>query len=90
MQMMTWLFASRLAEEGIGLFEICPGVIASDMTTPVREKYDQLIAAGLTPIRRWGTPDDVARAVSLVVGGELPFTTGQQIHVDGGFHIRRL
>jgi 3-oxoacyl-[acyl-carrier protein] reductase len=90
LQMMTWLFATRLADEQIRVFEICPGVIASDMTAPVQAKYDQLIAEGLTPIRRWGTPDDVARAVSAVVGDAFPFSTGERINVDGGYHIRRL
>lgn len=61
-QMMTWLLASRLAEERIRVYEICPGVISSDMTAPVTEKYDKLIAEGLSPIRRWGQPEDVARA----------------------------
>jgi len=87
---MTQLFAVRLAEEKIGVYEICPGVIDSDMTAPVREKYDQLIAGGLSPQRRWGQPEDVAKAVAAIVEGYLPFSTGQQIHVDGGFHIRRL
>ncbi len=90
MQMMTWLFADRLAEHQIGVFEICPGVIASDMTAPVKQKYDRLIADGLTPIRRWGQPEDVAGAVAVVVSGALPFSTGERINVDGGFHIRRL
>lgn len=90
MQMMTWLLADRLAAEQIWVYEVCPGVIDSDMTAPVREKYDQLIAEGLTPIRRWGTGDDVARAVSNLASGEFPFTTGERINVDGGFHIRRL
>jgi 3-oxoacyl-[acyl-carrier protein] reductase len=90
MQMMTWLFADRLAEHRIVVYEVCPGVIASDMTTPVKEKYDELIAGGLAPIRRWGQPDDVASAVSLLVSGQLPFSTGDRINVDGGFHIRRL
>jgi NAD(P)-dependent dehydrogenase (short-subunit alcohol dehydrogenase family) len=90
MQMMTWLFADRLAENNIGVFEICPGVIESDMTAPVREKYDRLIADGLTPIRRWGQPEDVARAVSSLVSGAFPFSTGDRINIDGGFHIRRL
>lgn len=87
---MTQLFAVRLAEESIGVFEICPGVIESDMTAPVREKYDRLIAEGLSPQRRWGRPEDVARAVAAIVEDYLPFSTGQQIHVDGGFQIRRL
>jgi 3-oxoacyl-[acyl-carrier protein] reductase len=90
MQMLTWLFATRLADEQIRVYEICPGVIASDMTAPVQEKYDQLIADGMSPIRRWGQPDDVAAAVSMLAGGTLPFSTGERIHVDGGFHIRRL
>ena len=88
--MLTWLFASRLAEERIRVFEVCPGVIASDMTAPVQEKYDQLIAAGLSPIRRWGTGDDVARAVAALAGNDFPFSTGDRLNVDGGFHIRRL
>ena len=90
MGMMTKLFAARLAEYGIGVFEICPGVIASDMTAPVKEKYDRLIAEGLWPIRRWGQPDDVARAVAAIVEGYFPFSTGDCFNVDGGFHIRRL
>lgn len=89
-QMMTWLLADRLATEGIWVYEVCPGIIESDMTAPVREKYDRLIADGLTPIRRWGTGEDVARAVRNLVSGEFPFTTGERINVDGGFHIRRL
>ncbi len=89
-QMMTKLFATRLADEGIRVYEICPGVIASDMTAPVQAKYDALIAEGLSPIRRWGTPDDVAFAVAAVVGGDFPFSTGERINVDGGYHIRRL
>lgn len=90
MGMMTQLFAARLADEQIRVYEICPGVIASDMTAPVKEKYDQLIAEGLSPIRRWGQPEDVAQAVSAVVAGHFPFSTGERINVDGGFHIRRL
>ena len=90
MGMMTKLFATRLAEHGIGVFEICPGVIASDMTAPVKEKYDRLIAEGLWPIRRWGQPDDVAKAVAAVVSDFFPFSTGGRIDVDGGFHLRIL
>jgi len=90
MQMMTWLFADRLAEHGINVYEVCPGVIASDMTAPVKEKYDRLIADGLSPIRRWGQPEDVAAAVAMLASGQLPFSTGERINVDGGFHIRRL
>lgn len=90
MRMMTWLLADRLAEERIRVFEVCPGVIASDMTAPVQEKYDKLIAEGLTPIRRWGTPDDVAKAVVALTGDAFPYSTGDRINIDGGFHIRRL
>ena len=88
--MMTKLFAARLAELNIGVFEIRPGIIATDMTSGVKEKYDTLIANGLTPIRRWGTPEDVAKAVLAVADGLLPFSTGQVIDVDGGFHLRTL
>ena len=90
MTMMTRLFADRLAEHGIGVFELRPGVIESDMTEPVREKYDRLIAEGLTPIRRWGQPADVGKAVAAIAQDFLPFSTGEVINVDGGFHIRRL
>lgn len=90
MGIVTQLLAVRLAEYGINVFELCPGVIASDMTAPVEKKYDELIAAGLTPIRRWGQPEDVARAVAAIVSDYFPFSTGQRIDVDGGFHIRRL
>ena len=88
--MMTQLFAARLAEHGINVYEVRPGVISTDMTASVKEKYDELFASGVTPIRRWGTPEDVAQAVSAVAQGLLPYSTGEVIHVDGGFHIRRL
>ena len=88
--MMTRLYATRLADHGINVFEVCPGVIASDMTAPVKEKYDKLIADGLSPIRRWGTPEDVGRAVTAIALDCLPFSTGETINVDGGFHVRRL
>ena len=90
LQMVTWQLACRLAEFNIRVFEICPGVIESDMTAPVREKYEALIADGLAPIRRWGQPEDVAKAVEAVVSNAFPFTTGERINVDGGFHMRRL
>jgi len=88
--MMTRLFADRLAEFGVGVFEIRPGIIATDMTATVKDKYDGLIADGLTPIKRWGQASDVARAVGAIAEGRLDFSTGQVINVDGGFHLRRL
>jgi 3-oxoacyl-[acyl-carrier protein] reductase len=88
--MLTKLFAVRLADHGIGVFEIRPGVIKTDMTAPVGDRYDKLIAEGLTPIRRWGLPEDVGRAVAAIAGGALPFSTGEVINVDGGFHLRSL
>ena len=88
--MVTLLFADRLADEGINVYEIRPGVINTDMTSVVKEKYDALISGGLTPIKRWGQPEDVANAVSVVCSGLLNFSTGEVINVDGGFHIRRL
>ena len=87
---MTALFADRLAESGIGVYEIRPGVIATDMTDAVKEKYDHLIANGLTPIQRWGQPEDVAKAVVAIAEGAFPFSTGEIFNVDGGFHLRRL
>lgn len=90
MGMMTQLFADRLAEYGIYVYEVRPGIIATDMTGPVTEKYDRLIAEGITPIQRWGQPDDVAKAVVALAEGILPFSTGEVINVDGGFHFRRL
>lgn len=88
--MLTPLFATRLAEHGIQVYEIRPGVIATDMTEGVREKYDRLISEGLTPIRRWGTPEDIGKAVVAIAQGLLPFSTGEVINVDGGFHLRTL
>jgi NAD(P)-dependent dehydrogenase (short-subunit alcohol dehydrogenase family) len=88
--MMTKLYADRLAEYGIGVFEISPGIIATDMTSVVKDKYDKLIAEGLTPIKRWGRPEDIAKAVGAIAEGRLDFSTGQVINVDGGFHLRRL
>lgn len=90
LSMLTPLYAARLADHGINVYEIRPGIIATDMTGPVREKYDRLIGEGLTPIKRWGTPEDVGRAVAAIARDLLPFSTGEVINVDGGFHIRRL
>jgi NAD(P)-dependent dehydrogenase (short-subunit alcohol dehydrogenase family) len=88
--MMTALFADRLAEYGIGVYEIRPGVIETDMTGLVKEKYDRMIADGFTPIQRWGQPGDVAKAVVAIAEGLFPFSTGEIFNVDGGFHLRRL
>lgn len=88
--MTTALFADRLAEYGIGVYEIRPGIIATDMTAGVTEKYDRLIDGGITPIRRWGTPEDIGRAVRAIAGGAFAFSTGEVFNVDGGFHLRRL
>ena len=90
LSMVTSLFAARLAEHGINVYEVRPGIIATDMTSPVKPKYDRLIADGLTPIKRWGTPQDVGLAVAAIVQDSLPYSTGQVIDVDGGFHLRRL
>jgi len=90
MSMMTMLYADRLAEFGIGVFEIRPGIIATDMTSVVKDKYDRLISEGLTPMKRWGRPEDIGRAVGAIAEGRLDFSTGQVINVDGGFHFRRL
>jgi 3-oxoacyl-[acyl-carrier protein] reductase len=90
MGMMTALFADRLAGEGILVYEIRPGIIATDMTAAAQAKYDRLIAEGLLPLPRWGKPEDVARAVALLAEGGLPYSTGEIINVDGGFHLRRL
>lgn len=88
--MLTTLYADRLACEGILVHEVRPGVIATDMTSSVREKYDKMIACGAFPIARWGTPQDVANAVSALCSDKFLYTTGNYIDVDGGFHITRL
>ena len=88
--MITTLFADRLAEYGIMVNEIRPGIIATGMTDKVKAKYDALIDGGLLPIKRWGRPEDIANAVWTLCNGSLPYVTGQSIDVDGGFHIRRL
>ena len=90
LSMITPLYAARLAEYGIRVYEIRPGIIATDMTSHVIEKYNKLISEGLTPIKRWGTAEDVAKAVVAIAQDLLPFSTGEVINVDGGFHLRRL
>ena len=88
--MITTLFADRLSEYGINVYEIRPGIIMTDMTATVKGKYDKLIEEGITPIKRWGYPEDIAKAVSVFCSGMLEFSTGEVINVDGGFHIQRL
>lgn len=88
--MYTKLFAARLAEYGIGVFEVSPGVIETDMTKCVKGKYEALIDGGLTPIKRMGQPEDIAKAVEAVALGNLDFCTGTVIQADGGFSVRRL
>ena len=88
--MATHLWAARLAEFGIPVYEVRPGIIATDMTSGVREKYDRMIARGLLPQPRWGTPVDVGRAVAMLARGDLPYSTGQAIMVDGGLTLSRL
>ncbi len=86
--MLSQLFALRLAEADIACYEVRPGVIRTDMTAVAKDRYDQLIAEGLTPIRRWGEPEDVGRTVAALAQRLLPFNTGDAFHVDGGLHIK--
>jgi NAD(P)-dependent dehydrogenase (short-subunit alcohol dehydrogenase family) len=88
--MTARLFAARLAGGGVPVYEVRPGIIATDMTAGVRETYDRRIAEGLVPEGRWGQPDDVGRAVAALLRGDLPYATGTVIHVDGGLSIPRL
>jgi len=90
MSMITKLFGERLAEFGIPVYEISPGLIDTPMTEKVHHTYDKLIKEGLTPIRRWGKPIDIAKPVVAIVSGLLPFSTGSVIDIDGGFHLHRL
>jgi len=88
--MATKLFAVRLAPLGIPVFEIRPGIIDTPMTAGVHGKYDALIEGGLLPIPRWGKPDDIGKAVALLASGELPYSTGDVLNLDGGMHMPRL
>lgn len=88
--MLTTLYADRLAKEGILVHEVRPGVIATDMTSTVEEKYNHLINEGAFPIARWGNPQDVADAVSVFCSDKILYTTGNYLDIDGGFHISRL
>lgn len=88
--MATQLWAARLAEFGVDVYEVRPGIIATDMTAGVKQKYDALIEGGLTLENRWGTPEDVGRVVAALARGDLPYSTGQVLNVDGGMTVRRL
>jgi len=88
--MATQLWAHRLAEFGIAVYEVRPGIIATDMTAAVKEKYDKLIAEGLTVENRWGLPEDVGRAVAMLARGDVTYATGNVLNVDGGLTLRRL
>jgi 3-oxoacyl-[acyl-carrier protein] reductase len=88
--MSTLLYADRLARHGINVYEIRPGIIETPLTAGVKEKYDKLISEGITPIQRWGQPEDIGKAIVAIAEDYLPFSTGQVINVDGGFHIQRL
>jgi NAD(P)-dependent dehydrogenase (short-subunit alcohol dehydrogenase family) len=88
--MATQLWAARLAEFGIDVYEVRPGVIATDMTAGVKEKYDAMFAGGLTLEKRWGQPEDVGKAVAMLARGDLPYATGQVMTIDGGLTQRRL
>ncbi|MCC7040087.1 MAG: 3-ketoacyl-ACP reductase [Burkholderiales bacterium] len=90
LSMMVRILAMRLGEAGIAAYEVRPGIVRTQMTRVASEKYDRLIAAGLTPLSRWGEAQDVGRVVGALAAGELPFVTGEAVHVDGGLHIHRL
>jgi NAD(P)-dependent dehydrogenase (short-subunit alcohol dehydrogenase family) len=88
--MLAQLFALRLAEHGIGVHEIRPGIIRTDMTAGVAADYDRRIADGVSPIRRWGEPDDIGRAIAALATGAFAFCTGDAYWIDGGLHLQRL
>jgi NAD(P)-dependent dehydrogenase (short-subunit alcohol dehydrogenase family) len=88
--MMTKLYAVRLGDTGIAVFEIRPGIIRTDMTAVVKDKYDRLINDGLTPVKRWGEPEDIAKVATSLASGNFHFSTGDAFHVDGGLFIHRL
>jgi NAD(P)-dependent dehydrogenase (short-subunit alcohol dehydrogenase family) len=90
LSMLTKLFAAELAADGIGVYEVRPGIIDTDMTSVVHQKYTDAIEGGLLPIARWGKPEDIGEAVSLLCSGRLGYSTGDVLNVDGGFHLRTL
>lgn len=88
--MVNKLWAMRLAEHGVQVYELRPGIMATDMTSGVKDKYDRLLSEGLVPLKRWGTAEDVGKAAGALLSGQFPFSTGEVIYVDGGLHIQRL
>lgn len=90
LSMGAQLWALRLAGDGIQVFELRPGIMATDMTAAVKEKYDAMIAGGTVPMRRWGIPEDVGLAVGSILAGDFPYSTGEVIYIDGGLHLPRL
>ena len=90
LSMGAQLWALRLAGDGIQVFELRPGIMATDMTAGVKEKYDALVAGGAVPMRRWGVPEDVGLAVGSILAGDFPYSTGEIIYLDGGLHLPRL
>jgi NAD(P)-dependent dehydrogenase (short-subunit alcohol dehydrogenase family) len=90
LSMMTKLYADRLSEYEILVYEIQPGIISTLMTEGVKEKYNKLIKEGLIPLKRWGTPEDIGKAACALANGQIPYSTGQILNLDGGFHLHRL
>jgi NAD(P)-dependent dehydrogenase (short-subunit alcohol dehydrogenase family) len=90
LSMVAKLWTIRLADEGIHVYELRPGIISTDMTNVVKEKYDKLLQNGIAPQRRWGQPEDVGKAVGAILKGDFPYSTGSIIYVDGGLHLRKL
>jgi len=90
LSMASKLYAARLAGDDIHVFEVRPGIIATDMTAPAKDTYDRLIEAGGVPMHRWGVPDDVGAAVATIATGKLPFATGEVLNVGGGLHLHRV
>jgi NAD(P)-dependent dehydrogenase (short-subunit alcohol dehydrogenase family) len=88
--MLTKLFATRLGEHGIAVFEIRPGMFQTDMTAPAFDKYDPYIRSGGVPMRRWGQPEEIGKAVATLATGGLPFATGIHVDIGGGLHLHRL
>jgi NAD(P)-dependent dehydrogenase (short-subunit alcohol dehydrogenase family) len=88
--MVSTVFADRLSNDGILVFEVRPGIIQTDMTTKIKDKYDKLIMEGLVPQKRWGFPDDVGKAVASISRGDWNFSTGMVFEISGGLNINKL